>query len=120
MDKQKSALIIILILLASNIFFGYKYFSTTKELKETQAQLVTQKTNGAVLDFTKLFVKNVLMANSEVNFDTRLKLENAVRNLGDAEILAKWSAFVDSKTADEAQNGVKNLLEVLVSKIKVQ
>ncbi|MES2315770.1 MAG: hypothetical protein V4486_03500 [Patescibacteria group bacterium] len=120
MDKQKISILLIVILLAGNVFFGYKYFSNAKVLADTQAKLQTQTTNGAVLDFTKLFIKNVLMANSEVDFDTRLKLENAVRNLGDAEILTKWTEFVDSKTADAAQQAVKNLLEVLVNKIKIQ
>ncbi len=84
----------------------------------------SQKTNEKVLDFTKLFIEKVLKAETEVDFETRLKLENAVRNLGDEEILTQWQKFTESKTEAEAQEEVKNLLEMLlemlVNKIKVQ
>jgi hypothetical protein len=86
--------------------------------------LESQKTNEKVLDFTKLFIEKVLKAETEVDFETRLKLENAVRNLGDEEILTQWQKFTESKTEAEAQEEVKNLLEMLlemlVNKIKVQ
>lgn len=120
MNKPKTILILILILLAGNVFLGVKYFSVVKELRQTQAALETQKTNDKVLEFTKLFIKEVLKAETAVDFETRLKLENAVRNLGDEEILAQWSKFVESKTEAGAQEEVKNLLEMLVSKIKIQ
>jgi len=49
MNKPKTILIIILILLAGNIFLGVKYFSFVKELRQTQTALQTQKTNEKVL-----------------------------------------------------------------------
>jgi hypothetical protein len=110
-------IIAILILLAGNVFLGVKYISLVKELRQTQTALQTQTTNEKVLEFTKLFIKEVLKAETEVNFDTRLKLETAVRNLGDEEILNQWQKFVDSKTETEAQEEVKNLLEMLINKI---
>ena len=118
MNRPKTILILILILLAGNIFFSVKYFVVQKELGQAQAFLETQKTNDKVLEFTKLFIKEVLSAKTEIDFETRLKLENAVRNLGDEEILAQWQKFVDSKTETGAQGEVKNLLEVLLGKIK--
>lgn len=120
MNKQKLTLIIILILLIGNIFFGYKHFALQKELEATKATLKTQQINEKTLDFTKLFVAKVLKAETEVDFETRLKLENAVRNLNDEEILSQWQRFTESKTEADAQTEVKNLLEILVSKIKVQ
>jgi len=120
MNKPKTILILILILLAGNVFLGFKYFSVVKELRQTQTALQTQTTNEKVLEFTKLFIGEVLKADSEVSFDTRLKLETAVRNLGDEEILNQWQKFVDSKTETGAQDEVKNLLELLVSKVKVK
>jgi len=117
-NKPKTILIIILILLAGNVFLGVKYISLVKELRQTQTVLQTQTTNEKVLEFSKLFIKEVLKAETEVNFDTRLKLETAVRNLGDEEILNQWQKFVDSKTEAEAQEEVKNLLEMLVNKVK--
>lgn len=120
MNKPRTILIIILILLAGSVFLGVKYFSVVKELRQTQATLQTQTTNEKVLEFTKLFIGEVLKADSEVSFDTRLKLETAVRNLGDEEILNQWQKFVDSKTESGAQEEVKNLLEMLVNKIKIK
>jgi len=65
-------------------------------------------------------IEKVLKAETEVDFETRLKLENAVRNLEDKEILARWSKFIESKTEAGAQEEVKNLLEALVNKIKIK
>ena len=113
-------IILVLILIGGNIFLGSKYFSAQKEFRQAQTALQTQTTNEKVLEFTKLFIKEVLKAETEVNFDTRLKLENAVRNLGDEEILNQWQKFTESKTETGAQEEVKNLLEMLVSKIKVK
>lgn len=120
MNKQKITLIIVLVLLVGCIFFGFKYFSVVKELHQTQTTLQTQKTNEKVLEFTKLFIEKVLKAQTEIDFETRLKLENAVRNLNDEEILAQWQKFTESKTEAEAQEEVKNLLEMLVNKIRIQ
>ena len=120
MNKPKIILIIILILLAGNVFLGVKYFSVVKELRQTETLLQTQTTNEKVLEFSKLFIKEVLKAETEVNFDTRLKLETAVRNLGDEEILNQWQKFTESKTEVQAQEEVKNLLEMLMNKIRIQ
>ena len=118
MTNQKTILIIIILLLiASNALFGFKYLNTQKELGQTQALLETQKTNEKVLNFTKLFIGQVLKAENEVDFETRLKLENAVRNLDDEEIVNQWDKFVESESEDEAQEEVKNLLEMLINKI---
>jgi len=118
MTKQKTILIIIILfLIASNIYFGFKYLNSQRELRSMQSALETQKTNEEVLNFTKFFIEKVLKAEKEVDFETRLKLENTVRNLGDEEILTQWQKFTESKTEAEAQEQVKNLLEMLVNKI---
>jgi len=111
-------IVIILILLASNIFLRVHYFYSQKELKETKSALETQVMNGKVLDFSKLFIEKVLKAEEEINFEDRLKLENTVRNLNDEEILAQWNKFLKSKDELEAQREVKNLLELLINKIR--
>lgn len=114
---------VILILLASNVYFGMKYFAVQKEFQQNQialdAALDTEKTQNQVLEFTKLFIQEVLKTETEVDFETRLKLENAVRNLNDKEVLSQWQNFTESKTENQAQEEVKNLLEMLVSKIKI-
>lgn len=54
-----------------------------------------------------------------LNPETRLRLENAVRDLNNEQILAQWQKFTTSKTETEAQTQVKNLLELLVNKISL-
>lgn len=118
-DLSRVLLIVVaLILLVGNVFFWLKYSATQKELLKTTQALETQKTNENLLNFAKLFIDTVLKAEGEIDFETRLQLENAVRNLNDNEILAQWQKFVGSKTEIEAQEEVENLLEILVSKIK--
>jgi CRISPR/Cas system endoribonuclease Cas6 (RAMP superfamily) len=65
-------------------------------------------------------IEKVLKAEKEVDFETRLKLENAVREINDKEILNQWIKFTESKTEDEAQNNIKNLLDLLVDKIQTK
>ena len=121
MTRKKMILTaVILLLAAGNVFLGYKYFVEQKQFQQNQTSLETQKFNNKILDFTKLFIQKVLKAQNEVDFETRLKLENAVRDLGDDEILNQWEKFTGSKTETEAQDNVKLLLELLVNKIKTQ
>lgn len=120
MNKSKIVFILILVLLAGNLFLSIKYFSAVKELRQTQTALETLKTNDKILEFTKLFIEKVLKTETEVDFEMRLILENAVRNLGDGEIVSQWQKFTESKTEDEAQENVKNLLETLVNNIEVR
>jgi len=118
--KKRLFNIIFMILIIGNLFFSIKYFSAKVDLTEAQALVSQSVVNVKILDFTSVFIKDVLRANEEVSFETRLKLENMVRSLGDKEILAQWSKFTESKTESSAQEEVKNLLEILVEKVKVQ
>jgi len=119
MQKQTKILsIIILILIASNVFFAMKYFSAQKDLQQAQIIANEKNTNEKVLNFTKLFIAQVLRADGEVDFETRLKLENAVRDLGNDEILVQWQRFIESQAEEEAQEEVKNLLEMLINEIE--
>lgn len=111
--------IIIIILLAGCVILGITYLATNNKLKQAQAALKTQQYNEKVVEFTQLFIEKVLKAQIEVDFETRLRLENMVRDLNDEEILAQWQRFIGSQTEAEAQAQVKNLLEMLVKKIKV-
>ena len=111
--------ILVAILLAGNILLGIKLYSAQNELTESRRITETRQINNKVLDFSKLFISKVLKSGTEVSFEDRLSLENAVRNLNDEQILTQWQKFVGSKTEEEAQNEVKNLLELLVNKIKI-
>lgn len=77
-----------------------------------------QKINARVLDFTDMFIEKVLLASREVDFDTRLTLETAVRTLGDEQIFDQWQRFTKAQTRESASTEAKLLLDLLVKKIK--
>lgn len=120
MTKLKIILIIIIaILIAGNIFFSFQYLANYREARRLGAIANTQKINEQVLAFAKLFIEKVLKAETEASFETRLQLENAVRNLDDNKIMTQWQKFVESKTEAEAQEEVKNLLSIVIEKISL-
>ena len=118
MGSGKYLAVIIIVLIASTTLFAYKYFESRTLALSLQKSADTKLLNSKVVDFAGLFVDKVLKAEKEVSFDDRLQLENAVRDLKDSDILAAWNAFVASKSQEEAQSAVKNLLSILVHKIR--
>lgn len=117
-NKNRFFEIGIVILFCFSAFFAFQYFTLLNEfqiLKSTQAKV---EINQKVINFTALFIDKVLKAESEIDFETRLTLENAVRDLKDDEIMAEWQKFTGSQTEAEAQNGVKKLLGILITKIQ--
>ena len=118
-NKKRIFIIIVFgILIIVNVFLAFKYVSIAKELQEVKSNQTKVEFNSNVINFTSMFIKKVLQANIEVDFETRLSLENAVRGLKDEEIMTEWQNFTGSKTEAEAQNSVKKLLGILVAKIK--
>ena len=112
--------VIFLVLLGSNLLFALMYFQATKELEGVKAVASSQHYNDLDINFLKLFIKQVIKSNKEVDFDTRLKLENSIRDLKDPELLAQWQKFVGSQNEVDAQTNVKDLLEMLVNKIYIK
>lgn len=110
--------LVLAVLVVSNLIFIFKYSAVSAELRAATAMANTTQVNDKILDFTSAFITKVLQAKTEVDFETRLKLETQVRNLDDAGILAEWQKFTNAKTDIEAQNSTTNLLQLLVSKIK--
>lgn len=117
-NKKIGFEVIAVLLIVGNIFFAYSYFNTYKELQIVKSVSANTELNNKVIDFTLLFIKKVLQSEKEVDFETRLSLENSVRDLKDEAIMSEWQNFVASKTQLDAQNSVKKLLEILVVKIK--
>jgi len=116
--NRLSVIIIVGVFLIVVVFFGLNYFLTYQELQTIKTTQVKVELNQKVLNFTSLFIKEVLQAEGEVDFETRLTLENAVRELKDEKIMSEWQNFVNSKTESSAQTSVKNLLGILVDKIQ--
>ena len=118
-NKNRISIIIIIgALVIGNAFFGLNYYFANQELQTIKSTQTKVELNDKVLNFASLFIKKVLQANTEVDFETRLSLENAVRDLKDEEIMKEWQNFTASKTEAEAQNSVKKLLGILISKIQ--
>ena len=112
--------VIFLVLLGTSGLFALLYFSTVKELQGAKVVISSQRYNDLNINFLKMFIKQVIKSDKEVDFDTRLKLENSIRSLNDAELLAQWQKFANSNGEEEAQKKVKNLLEMLVDKIYIK
>lgn len=120
MQKFSLDFVFIVILIVSNFLWGFFFFSQRQELMAKRVSIVNQEKNVQIVNFTRLFINDVLKAQGEVNFEKRLELENAVRALEDEEILTQWTDFINSKSEVSAQTEVKDLLGLLVDKIKCQ
>lgn len=112
-----SFLVIVILLAAVVTLIGQNYIAK-QSLKTAEDTVKTCRYNERILSFTKLFVTKVLKTEGDVSFEDRLKLENAVRDIDDKAIFDQWQEFVDSESQIQAQIAVKNLLELLITKIK--
>jgi len=77
-----------------------------------------EQSDARVLDFANMFVKNILMADKDIDFETRLSLETAVRALNDQDIFGQWQKFTKCSTKEEASTEAKMLLDLLIRKIR--
>ena len=115
-SKKAISLFFILLLclsLALNCWLIYLIYKTVNVFQ-------AQQVNNSVLAFTDMFIEKVLMADKEIDFDTRLELETTVRNLNDSVIFDQWQAFTKALTKEDASQQAKLLLNLLVKKIKAQ
>jgi predicted negative regulator of RcsB-dependent stress response len=110
--------VLITVLVMATVFVYTQYREVARELVAVQDKGAAVETNRKVLDFAKMFIDDVLKADGEIDFDTRLKLESAVRSLEDKTIFDAWQRFTGSSTERQAQDAVKDLLSVLVAKIQ--
>ena len=117
-SQNKILLALVAILFLGILFLVPRYMLVQRELVNQNATVEKVNFNNRVLDFTSLFIEKVLKAKGEVSFEERLRLETMVRDLKDNEILSQWNKFVNSKTEAQAQEEVKNLLALLIRKIK--
>lgn len=99
------------------MYFALQAILTSRELADARSQIATDNSDKKILGFSRMFIDDVLNSGKEVDFDTRLKLENAVRDIKDSDILAQWNKFVNSTSEAQAQIEVKNLLALLMEKM---
>ena len=118
MSRTRLLWVVIVALVAASAVLLVQNASLQKELQQDRAALAQSVQNRQAVDFLRAFIDKVLRAKGEVSFNDRLQLENMVRDLKDDAILAEWNKFVNSQTPAEAQEEVKNLLELLTHKIQ--
>lgn len=117
---QKKLLILLIIVIALGALGWWQCVLMQKEVLILRQANIGLTLNQKVLAFTSLFIDQVLRAEGEVDFETRLKLENSIRAIGDQELLTQWRRFVESADEAAAQVEVKALLALLVDKLSVE
>jgi len=109
--------IVIVLLFASLIVVGGKYYYDLKTFRQASVLIAQQAEKEKVIDFLKLFTNKVLEGVGEVSFDDRLQLENAVRDMDDSNIFKIWQDFTNSKDENRTQKNLKKLLGTLIRKL---
>ena len=116
--KRRIPLVLIKVLsvvvLAGMIFFMIMSFRLQGKINvlESQPRLSVDANKSFI--FMQDFIANVIGSSTEVDFETRLRLENEVRAINDPDILSKWKAFIASKNESEAQSHVLSILQRLI------
>lgn len=100
------------LLFASLVANEVLFFNVVKNNKLLQRQEEIKR----VLDFRNMFTQNVLLSEKEIDFDTRLSMETAVRNLNDQEIFLQWQKFTNSQTKEDATAQAKKMLSLLIER----
>ena len=112
---KKIALVFLALLFCASLAFnGWLTYQLSVALKANELQ----QNNVKVLNFTGMFVEDVLMASQDIDFDTRLTLETAVRSLNDQDIFSQWQRFTKASDKESASNEAKILLDLLIKKIE--
>jgi hypothetical protein len=115
--KKLISVLAIIFILFGIIMFGVQNYFLKQQETLLEKEVATKNGNAKIVSFLNLFIDKVLQAKTDISFEDRLKLENAVRDLNDKEILSLWETFTQATTADEVQMYCKNLLQVLAKKI---
>jgi len=110
--------ILMLVLLAGNIFFSIQYAENIKlEAERNAAVADNSSTRYQVSHFLQYFIDTVLNTQGTISFDDRVKLENDIRQIHDPALTAQWTAFVDSKDSKTAQANAVKLMSMLATKL---
>ena len=106
--------LLLLILLAGNLFFSIQYIYSIKAdqvpVVDKGAQEVIQIKNS---NFLKLFINKVVKANGTVSYEDRVQLENDVRQIHNPELTTQWELFVGSKDPAKAEAAATDLMLIL-------
>lgn len=108
--------ILMVVLLAGNIFFSIQYAESIKQQAAVQED-VNAPTRLQTARFLKYFIDTVLNTKGTISFDDRVKLENDIRQIKDVDLIRQWDTFVGSKDATSAQDNAVKLMSLLVNKL---
>ncbi len=112
------ALILIVILLAGNVYFSMQYASVNKQLQQIKNQTaLSTSVNTQAYIVLKEYLNVVLNSQASASSDDRVKLENDLRQLKDAGITSGWEAFIGSKDSKTSQANALNLIMLLENKM---
>lgn len=108
--------ILMLTLLAGNIFFSIQYVENVKQqVAREEADQLKGAQRLQTARFMKYFIDTVLNTKGTISFEDRVKLENDVRQLHNDAITKEWETFVNSKEAKMAQESAVRLMSMLAS-----
>lgn len=114
LNKKIIFIFLATLMLVSLVLNAWLFYQLNIALKVYNSQQFDAK----VLSFAGMFVEDVLMASKEIDFDTRLSLETAVRGLNDQSVFNQWQRFTKATTKEDSSNEAKLLLDLLIRKIK--
>lgn len=107
--------LLMVILLAGNIFFSIQYTENLK-IERAKAEDTTEQTRLANARFLKYFVDTVLNTKGTIAFEDRVKLENDLRQIHDEALTKQWEVFVASKDSTAAQETAVKLMSMLAGR----
>ena len=110
--------ILLLILLAGNLFFSVQYIENIKASAVVQTDNTIR--NLKIERFLQEFITIVLNTQGSVSVDDRIKLENDIHQVGDADLLTAWNNFVASPDPKTAQANAIRLMSLLSGKMLEQ
>ena len=118
-DKTRLlANILMVVLVALNIFFSIQYTSNIKKEDEqaiAEAAKIEERLQNA--KFMKFFIDKVLGTNGTISFEDRVKLEADIRTLGDSALVKQWEVFVASPDSEAAQQSAVKLMSMLANRM---
>ena len=115
--SEKILTVFVVVLTLISVYLLVQCFLFRAELKEADQMVKDQQVNIKIISFINLFIDKVLSGQTEVSFEDRLQLENAVRSINDQEIINQWQKFVNSGIDEDGQENLSKLLKLLVTKI---
>ena len=110
--------LLMLVLVASNIFFAVQYVNDIKQ-QANQQEVTDQSTTARIQisRFLKYFIDTVLNTKGSISMEDRIKLENDIRQIHDTDLIKLWDGFVASKDGKEAQVNAVKLMAMLSNKM---